>query len=105
MSDWITLYGEAGAAGIVALLLVFLVVSLSRKADRQQQALEAVQQDLVRISTALRNTESITIKLVDRFNSSDLTQDARTTSVVATLTGLRGEISYIRGRISAIATR
>ena len=44
-------YGEAGAAGVVACLLVFLVVSLSRKADRQQQALLSGNATAARAST------------------------------------------------------
>ena len=104
-------YGEAGAAGVVACLLVFLVVSLSRKADRQQQALEAAQQDLARISGAIANTESITIKLIDRLNESDnalsgrheamvesLTQN--TSKITDTIAELKSELAFVRGRIN-----
>ena len=62
MAEFVELYGEAGMVGVAAALLVFLVISLSRKADRQQQALERVQLDLDRQTTAVRNAEGMVIK-------------------------------------------
>ena len=86
--------------GVAAALLVFLVISLSRKADRQQQALERVQLDLDRQTTAVRNAEGMVIKLIDRWDDSDATRDRRHEDLVATVTDLRGDIGYLRGRMN-----
>lgn len=86
--------------GVAAALLVFLVISLSRKADRQQQALERVQLDLDRQTTAVRNAEGMVIKLIDRWDESDATRDRRHEDLVATVTDLRGDIGYLRGRVN-----
>ena len=86
--------------GVAAALLVFLVISLSRKAARQQQALERVQLDLDRQTTAVRNAEGMVIKLIDRWDDSDATRDRRHEDLVATVTDLRGDIGYLRGRMN-----
>ena len=86
--------------GVAAALLVFLVISLSRKADRQQQALERVQLDLDRQTTAVRNAEGMVIKLIDRWDDSDATRARRHEDLVATVTDLRGDIGYLRGRMN-----
>ena len=86
--------------GVAAALLVFLVISLSRKADRQQQALERVQLDLDRQTTAVRNAEGMVIKLIDRWDDSDATRDRRHEDLGATVTDLRGDIGYLRGRMN-----
>jgi len=100
MSEFVEIYGEAGMVGVAAALLVFLVISLSRKADRQQQALERVQLDLDRQTTAVRNAEGMVIKLIDRWDESDATRDRRHEDLVATVTDLRGDIGYLRGRVN-----
>ena len=100
MAEFVELYGEAGMVGVAAALLVFLVISLSRKADRQQQALERVQLDLDRQTTAVRNAEGMVIKLIDRWDDSDATRDRRHEDLVATVTDLRGDIGYLRGRMN-----
>ena len=86
--------------GVAAALLVFLVISLSRKADRQQQALERVQLDLDRQTTAVRNAEGMVIKLIDRWDDSDATRARRHEDLVAKGTDFRGDIGYLRGRMN-----
>ena len=100
VSEFVEIYGEAGMVGVAACLLVFLVISLSRKADRQQQALERVQLDLVRQTTAVQNAEQIVIKLIDRWDASDETRARRHEELVATIAALGNSVTYLRGRIN-----
>ena len=38
--DFMAVYGEAGMIGVVGVMFVYLVISLSKKSEAQQQALE-----------------------------------------------------------------
>ena len=38
--DFMAVYGEAGMIGVVGVMFVYLVMSLSRKSEAQQEALE-----------------------------------------------------------------
>ena len=100
MQEFLGLYGEVGMVGVAAALLCYLTVSLSKKADRQEAALEHVQLDLERQTMASRNVESIVIKLIDRWDDSDASRDRRHEDLVATITDLRGDLNYVRGRIN-----
>ena len=100
MSEFFALYAESGMVGVAAALLVFLVISLSRKADAQQRALERVQIDLDRQTTAVRNVEQIVIKLIDRWAEERDRGDRRHDDLSAVITDLRGDLNYVRGRIN-----
>ena len=100
MQEFVGMYGEFGMVGVAAALLCYLTVSLSKKADRQQKALDQVQLDLDRQTNAVRNAESIVIKLIDRWDESDSTRDRRHEDVVATITELKADLNYVRGRIN-----
>ena len=40
--DFMAVYGEAGMIGIVGIMFVYLVVSLSKKSEAQQESLKNV---------------------------------------------------------------
>jgi len=99
MKEFLDLYLETGMIGVVGAMFVYCVVGLARKADGQQKSLERLQVESSRQSDALKNTESITIKLIDRWDQSDAVRDRRHEEVVRELHGLRADVNYLRGRM------
>ena len=100
MSDFIKLYLETGMIGLVGIMFCYFIISLSRKADRQQTTLEQMNIDSSRQTDAIKNAESIIIKLIDRCDSSDEIRDRRHEDLVKEIHDLSSDIHYLKGRIN-----
>ena len=98
MEKFINLYLETGMIGIVGVMFVYFIVSLSRKADAQQLTLEQMNIDSSRQTDAIKNAESIIVKLIDRWNSSDEIRDRRHEDVTREIHDLKSDINYLKGR-------
>ena len=69
MEEMFNLYAEYGAVAIIVGLFVYLIMNLMASQKKQDESLEEIQQILAKMGTVIDNTQSITIKLVDRWNS------------------------------------
>ena len=69
--DFMAVYAEAGMIGIVGVMFVYLVISLSKKSDAQQETLKNLEGENKGQSETLENTEGMIIKLIERWNESD----------------------------------
>ena len=69
--DFMAVYGEAGMIGVVGVMFVYLVVSMSKKSDSQQKTLEDLKVENRGQSETLENPEGMIIKLIERWNKSD----------------------------------
>ena len=98
MEKFINLYLETGMIGVVGIMFVYFIISLSRKADRQQTPLEQMNIDSSRQTDAIKNAESIIVKLIDRWNSSDEIRDRRHEDVTREIHDLKSDINYLKGR-------
>ena len=98
MEKFINLYLETGMIGVVGIMFVYFIISLSRKADRQQTTLEQMNIDSSRQTDAIKNAESIIVKLIDRWNSSDEIRDRRHEDVTREIHALKSDINYLKGR-------
>ena len=98
MEKFINLYLETGMIGVVGIMFVYFIISLSRKADRQQATLEQINIDSSRQTDAIKNAESIIVKLIDRWNSSDEIRDRRHEDVTREIHDLKSDINYLKGR-------
>lgn len=98
MEKFINLYLETGMIGVVGIMFVYFIISLSRKADRQQTTLEQMNIDSSRQTDAIKNAESIIVKLIDRWNSSDEIRDRRHEDVTREIHDLKSDINYLKGR-------
>ena len=98
MEKFINLYLETGMIGVVGIMFVYFIISLSRKADRQQTTLEQMNIDSSRQTDAIKNVESIIVKLIDRWNSSDEIRDRRHEDVTREIHDLKSDINYLKGR-------
>ena len=64
--DFMAVYAEAGMIGIVGVMFVYLVISLSKKSDAQQETLKNLEVENKGQSETLENTEGMIIKLIER---------------------------------------
>lgn len=94
------IYGEAGMIGVVAAMFVYLVVSMSKKSDSQAQALEDLRIENRGQSETLENTESMIIKLINRWNESDAVRDRRYEQMMESISDLEKQLSRMDGIMS-----
>ena len=98
--DFMAVYGEAGMIGVVGVMFVYLVVSMSRKSESQQQTLEDLKIENRAQSETLENIEGMVIKLIERWNKSDEISLRHREDVIREISDLSEKISYISGRIN-----
>tara|TARA_R110000824_G_scaffold99222_1_gene236392 strand:+ start:524 stop:862 length:339 start_codon:yes stop_codon:yes gene_type:complete len=98
--DFMAIYGEAGMIGVVGAMFVYLVVSMSKKSEAQQQTLEDLKIENRGQSETLENIEGMVIKLIERWNKSDEISLRHREDIVREIGDLSEKISYISGRIN-----
>ena len=98
--DFMAIYGEAGMIGVVGVMFVYLVVSMSKKSDSQQKTLEDLKVENRGQSETLANMEGMIIKLIERWNKSDDTALRHREDVVREISDLSEKVSYVSGRIN-----
>ena len=105
MEQFATTYMELGFAGIVAILFGYMILNLIKSQNAQTEDLESIKQDLTKLSTEMSNTQSISIKIVDRFNLTDRTSQSHREAVVKELNELGQDIAEVKGSVSRINGR
>ena len=100
MNEIAELYMQLGAAGVIAVLFAFMIMNLIKSQREQTEDLEQIKQDLTKLSTEMSNTQSITIKLVDRMNVSDNSSQRHREDIVKELNELRDVLMEIKGHLS-----
>jgi type II secretory pathway pseudopilin PulG len=105
IEEFLTLYSEAGMIGIVGAMFMFLVYSMSKRANQQAEALEALKIENEEQSTRIANIESITLKFLDRWNRSDETRDRRHEDMLKEVNSLSDVIMEVKGSVSRINGR
>tara|TARA_R110000824_G_scaffold122470_1_gene279679 strand:- start:101 stop:415 length:315 start_codon:yes stop_codon:yes gene_type:complete len=98
--DFMAIYGEAGMIGVVGVMFVYLVVSMSKKSDAQQQTLEDLKIENRGQSETLENIQGMVIKLIERWNKSDEISLRHREDVIREIGDLSEKVSYISGRIN-----
>ena len=94
------IYGEAGMIGVVGVMFVYLVMSLSKKSEAQQQTLEDLKIENRGQSETLENIQSMVIKLIERWNKSDEISLRHREDVIREIGDLSEKVSYISGRLN-----
>ena len=103
--DFMAVYGEAGMIGVVGVMFVYLVMSLSKKSEAQQQALENLKIENKGQSETLENMEGMVIKLINRWNQSDDKLDRKFDAMTKEINDLDNQISEVKGSLSRINGR
>ena len=100
--DFLAIYGEAGMIGVVGAMFVYLVVSLSNKSADQQETLENLKVENKGQSETLENMESMIIKLIGRWNTSDDRMDRKFDAMTKEINDMDNQLSEIRGNLARI---
>ena len=98
--DMMAIYGEAGMIGVCGALLVYLVMSLSKKSEKQQESLKNLEVENKGQSENIANSESILLKLISRWNESDAVRDRRYEQTMEALSDLEKQLSRMDGIMS-----
>ena len=98
--DFMAIYGEAGMIGVVGVMFVYLVVSMSKKSDAQQKTLEDLKVENRGQSETLENMEGMIIKLINRWNESDSVRDRRHEALMENISDLEKQLSRMDGIMS-----
>ena len=93
-------YGEAGMIGICGALLVYLVMSLSKKSEAQQESLKELEVENKGQSESINNMEGMIIKLISRWNDSDAVRDRRYEQMMEAISDLEKQLSRMDGIMS-----
>ena len=100
--DFLAVYSEAGMIGVVGALLVYMVYSMSKRGSAQADALQDLKTENRGQSETLENTESMLIKLIDRWNKSDERLDRKFDDLTKEINDLDNQVSRIDGSLSRI---
>jgi len=98
--DFMAVYQEGGMIAVVGIMFVYLVISMSKKSESQQQTLEDLKIENRGQSETLENIEGMVIKLIERWNKSDEISLRHREDIVREIGDLSEKISYISGRIN-----
>jgi hypothetical protein len=98
--DFMAVYGEAGMIGVVGVMFVYLVVSMSKKSESQQESLRNLEIENRGQSETLANMEGMIIKLIERWNKSDDVSLRHREDMIREMSDLSEKISYLSGRIN-----
>jgi hypothetical protein len=101
--DFMAIYGEAGMIGVVGVMFVYLVVSMSKKSESQQESLRNLEIENRGQSETLENMEGMIIKLIERWNKSDDVSLRHREDIIREISDLAEKVSYLSGRINGTA--
>ena len=100
MEEYISLYAEYGAMGVVVALFVWNFITMSKRAENQEEMLDALEKENAIQTTKINNLESILLKLLDRWNKSDDTRDRRHEDMIKEVDKLSDVMMEVKGSVS-----
>ena len=103
--DFMAVYQEGGMIAVVGIMFVYLVVSMSKKSESQQETLENLKVENKGQSETLENMEGMIIKLISRWNASDDKLDRKFDALNKEINDLDNQVSELKGSISRINGR
>ena len=93
MTELADLYLQLGSAGFIALLFGFMIYNLIQSQKEQSDDLEEIKQSIRKMESVLDNNQNISVKLIDRINSSDKDREISWRE-------LSDDLAFIKGRIN-----
>ena len=93
MQEIADLYLQLGAVGFCLILCGFMILNLIKSQKEQTNDLESIKQSISKMESEISNAQSISIKLVDRINSSDSKREDFWREI-------SDDISFIKGRLN-----
>ena len=105
MEEVFGLYAEYGAVAIIVGLFVYLILNLMSSQKKQDRSLDEVQQILAKMGAVIDNTQSVAIKLVDRWNNESSDSTRRHEKLVSELNDATDTLMEIKGALSRMNGR
>lgn len=102
MSDFLAIYGEMGAVGVIVILFIMMIKNLMSSQTAQNEDLDSIRIHIGIMETKISNQESILLKLLDRWNTSDSVRDSRHEKLVSEINDLGDVIMEVKGSVSRI---
>ena len=100
--DFIEIYAEYGALGIIVGLFVYMIMNLIRSQKVQSENLKLIKIDISKCEKDIKNIDSIVIKFLDRWNRSDEVRDRRHEDMVKEVNDLSDVMMEVKGSVSRI---
>ena len=100
--DFMAVYSEAGMIGVCGALLVYMVFSMNKRGQQQEEAIKDLKIENRGQSEPLENMEGMIIKLINRWNQSDDKLDRKFDSITKEINDLDNQVSEIKGVISRL---
>ena len=72
MTEFIEIYGQLGAAGVICVVFLYLIVNLISSQKDQTEDIDDIRQHQAKMETKVNNVESIIIKLIDNSKRAEL---------------------------------
>ena len=100
--DFIEIYAEYGALGIIVGLFVYMIMNLIRSQKVQSENLKLIKIDISKCEKDIKNIDSIVIKFLDRWNRSDEVRDRRHEDMVKEMNDMSDVLMEVKGQVSRI---
>jgi predicted nucleic acid-binding Zn-ribbon protein len=100
--EFIELYAEYGAVGVVIILFAITFIKQSKVTETQAQSLNSLQIENEGQSKNIENIESILLKFLDRWNRSDEVRDRRHEDLVKEVNDMSDVLMEVKGAVSRI---
>ena len=100
--EFIELYAEYGAVGVVIILFAITFIKQSKVTETQAEALNSLQIENEGQSKNIENIEAILLKFLDRWNRSDETRDRRHEDLVKEVNDMSDVLMEVKFSVSRI---
>ena len=105
MAEYVELSGQLGAAGIICVVFLYMIVNLIKSQADQTDDIDEIRQHQAKMETQVNNVEGIIIKLIDRFGRSDEKSERHRQDIVKELNDLSDVMMEVKGAVSRINGR
>tara|TARA_R100000687_G_C6302240_1_gene96487 strand:- start:185 stop:502 length:318 start_codon:yes stop_codon:yes gene_type:complete len=102
MPEFIELYGQLGAAGVICVVFLYLIVNLITSQKEQTEDIDDIRQHLAKCDTKIDNMHSILLKMLDRWNKVDDNSQRHREAMVKELNDLSDVMMEVKGSVSRI---
>jgi len=93
-------YAEYGAVGAIVALFGFMIINLIKSQKSQNQDLDNIRVHIGKIESAVKNVESIVIKLIDRIGRQEDKSASHRDAIISELNDVTDDLAYLKGRIN-----
>tara|TARA_R110002012_G_scaffold4795_3_gene21976 strand:- start:16395 stop:16715 length:321 start_codon:yes stop_codon:yes gene_type:complete len=102
MPNFLEVYGEAGAVGIICVMFILMIKNLMSSQTSQNEDLDDIRKHIAIMETKIANSEGIIIKLISRWDKSDGVRDIRHEKLVSEINDLGDVMMEVKGSLSRI---